>query len=66
MSLVKYRIEAIKAAKLHLEQSQWPDHDISVAFKVKSDERGPAELIITRSLKAASERGLDATSAPKG
>ena len=56
MKLAKYRIEAIKAAKLRLEQSRWPDHDISVALKSTVDAQGNGEFIIARSRKAAGER----------
>jgi hypothetical protein len=58
MKLAKYQMEAIKAAKLRLEQSRWPDCNFSVAVKTAIDERGNGEFIVTRSLKAASERDV--------
>jgi len=50
------KLEAIKAAKLKLEQYRWPEYDISVALKPASNERGSAKFLTTRSPKAARER----------
>jgi hypothetical protein len=47
------QIEAIKAAKLRLEQARCPDQDISVAIKTTTGAQGSVEVIITRSRKAA-------------
>jgi hypothetical protein len=52
MKLEKYRIEAIRAATLRLEEAQWPGYDISVAVGATTTEEGEVRVIVTRSRRS--------------